>query len=220
MDRPFPGLLFRYHRREVIQDLTREGKLWLGTLLGFRAMEGKMLADEMEGKLVLTEEIFRYTAKTPNAPLHRKVFGTPHPNAHIQNNTIKEHRETRDLWAFCVSRSLKRLAEVQEWTPTYDACAVIHRPEDFRDLIAAALSQLHRLRIVGIYPIVYRSREYEYAQHDGTDPALIKDAELFASQDEARFVFDPVERPIEAIRLHVPELVACCRVLQDEEMPK
>jgi hypothetical protein len=40
--------LFRYHRRDSINALTDEGRLWLGTLYGFRVMGGKMLADKAE----------------------------------------------------------------------------------------------------------------------------------------------------------------------------
>jgi len=109
---------------------------------------------------------------------------------------------------------------VQEWEATYDACVVIHRPDDFLRLIENALeAQLHPLRSVGVFPITYRKRDYQYDQHDGIDPALIKDPFL-ASQNEARFVFDPMERPIEAIHLHVRELVECCRILQNEEIPR
>jgi hypothetical protein len=219
---PYFARLYRYHRRETIEALTTEGVLWLGTLYGFRKMEGEMLADKEEGRLRLTEEILHYTANTPNAPLHRKAFGIPGPNQHFSQNTIIEHHETHDFWAYCTSRSLQSLAAVQKWHPAYDAVAVIEDTNRFVLLIANALeAQLHPLRSIGLWPIVYRSREYPNAQHDGTDPALIKPAD-FTSQDEARFTFDPMARPhsgLEAVRLHVPELVRCCRMLRDDELP-
>jgi hypothetical protein len=216
---PQGSLLYRYNTRESIEALTRDGIIWLGTLHGFRSAEGKMIADKEEGKLVLTEEIADYTVNTKGAVLTRMVFGEPHPNKIVRGNRITQERETHNLWCYCTSHSLKSLAEVQEWAPTYNACAVIHRPEDFMVLIANALEPLHPLKTVGIYPIVYRKREYEYAQHDGTDPALIKDP-FFSSQDEIRFIFESWERPQKAVRLHIPELVACCRILEDEEVPK
>jgi len=45
-----------------------------------------MLQDKDEGKLVLTEEIFDYTAHTQGATLHHGVFGDPSPNKTIRRN--------------------------------------------------------------------------------------------------------------------------------------
>ena len=181
-----------------------------------------MIGDPDEGTLVLTEEIFDFTVNTREAAtLTRQVFGNPSPNKIIGQNKIIAPRETRNLWLYCTSRSLQSLARVQEWEPTYNACAVIHRPEDFMLLIANGLEKRQRpLRSIGIYPVMYRVREYPYAEHDGTDPALIKDP-FFSSQNEVRYAFDPIQIPRElGILLHIPDLVACCRILQDDEIPR
>jgi hypothetical protein len=47
---------------------------------------------------------------------------------------------------------------------------VIHRPEEFGLLIAAALDKLHPLRLLSGVWCVYREREQDYEQDDGSIP--------------------------------------------------
>ena len=206
--------------------MTRSGYIRLGTLRDFRdtARHSGKILDAGEGRKRITETVFEVKEDTP-APLTRRAFGlpahgAPPPNWVIRNNLITQDHETHNLWMFSTSGTLMSVADVQKLAPGYDACAVIHRPFDAYVLIGRALSKQHPLRNVGGFWTVYRDREQTSDLDDGLDPVLIKPPD-YVGWDEFRFIYDPIDLPTEnEIFLTVPDLVACCRILQDDEIPK
>ncbi len=222
--------LYKYHKREYIEDLTRSGRIFIGTLEYYRTLEaaGSMIPDKEEGKKTLTEMVFALTKDTP-APLTRKAFGipagtAPHRDTVIRNNPIRARYETKDLWLYCMSNRLMSLAEARErevFDANYDAVAVVWDREYFSYLIAWELQRRHPIDPDFFEVLVrYREREYPYDQDDGLDPACIKPLR-FSRQNEVRFIY-PTHTPIsqKGILLDIPELRSCCRILKDEEIPK
>jgi len=220
--------LYKYNKLEHIQNLTRYGKIRVGTLHAFRDRErySQMIADKDEGVKLLTEVVPGLTKDT-YAPLTRRVFGIPIGTAPprdvvIRNNRITELRETKDLWMYCTSETVMSIEAAREvMNPTYDAVAVIHDPDCFGDLIARVLHQRHRITDTWYKArVTYGERERTTQQDDGIDPAILKPL-IFSRQNEWRFMFvthEPIKQP--HIDLDIPELVSCCRILQDEEIPK
>jgi hypothetical protein len=183
-----------------------------------------MITDEAEGIKELTEQVFALTKDTP-APLTRRVFGipagtAPPRNMVIRNNRITEARETKNLWMYSTSGKLMSLAEARRvFIAEYDAVAMIHDPYRFSGLLAAALHKSHPIVEAGGFWVQYGERERPYAEDDGIDPALLKPLS-HAEQAECRLVF-VTHAPIHQlfIDLEVPDLVSCCRMVQDSEIP-
>src|SRR5260370_13195303 len=132
------------------------------------------------------------------------------------------HAATNCLWMFCMSGRLMSIAEAQEvMDPEYDAVAVIHDPWCFGHLLAHEVRKYHPIADeFWVKPIVYREREYPYDQDDGLDPACIKPLR-YSRQTEVRFIYASHQPLTQAgMLLGVPSLVAHCRILQGEEIPK
>jgi len=172
--------------------------------------------------------VFALTKDT-RAPLTREALripaGTaPHRDTVIRNNLIRARYETKDLWLYCMSNRLMSLAEARQgevFDANYDAVAVIWDREYFSYLIASELQRHHPIDADYFEVLVqYREREYPYDQDDGLNPACIK-ALRFSRQNEVRLIY-PTHTPItqKGILLEIPELVSCCRIVKDEEIPK
>lgn len=223
--------LYKYNTRKRIEDLTQQGRIFVGTLRFYRTMEaraGSLIPDRDEGRKTLIEEVREQLTRETYAPRTRQIFGIPPgaaplPNCLIRGNRIVEPYETPNLlWLYCLSERLMSIAEAREvMDPEYDAVAVVHDIHCFGHLLGAAVNNRHPIsNDFFVLPMEYRDREYLNEPDDGIDPSLIKPLR-FQKQSEARLIYQ-TNIPIgdDGMPLECPGLVAYCRMLPDDEIPK
>jgi hypothetical protein len=199
---PLPLRLYKFLELGYAKSLVKRGSIRIGTLFEYRDQERHShgVLDTGEGMVAHSERI-DYARVDQLTKYTRAAIDSPSPDrVVIRNLTVNIELSVPDVFLYCTSLSPSWDADIH---PGYTTCVEIMDVAAFADGVGQVL---HRAALAtglyGLGAVHYAGREHRTRTFMGTrvggPPAAIEFLKPMAyrSQEEFRFVYEPVSRPI------------------------
>lgn len=216
-----PMLLYKYGRREHLDQMISKGTVQIGTVYGYdEATHGPRIGDDNEGRSrqVFTDENTRGLSGEVRLP---SLFGVPMFNSPDSYGNVAIQDNIGFNYAiYCVSRCLHR-ALCKDFCDEYDCAVVVLRPFVFFHHLTNAFQEsglVDAVRLCQVDDVQYRSRELAPDEGDLVE-ALIKEPH-YQRQAEVRGLWNVGDHPSEKFYLFdAPAVASCSRLIPFDALP-
>jgi len=214
--------LYKFLPSEFAKELISQGRLRIGTLFSFRALEqhGAARGDALEGSTGALA-IVDHASIQPGAvlpPFFAKMISPPRTGqpVRLRNWIFEVAANDEDYFVFSLtSVADRRLFRAFDC----DTCVRISKPRSFFTTLSEAISD--RLMVcddpvASMKSVIYGSRRGRYSEAFDHPGPFVKPSS-YAYQREVRMLWTPAARPIEPFVTTVPTLSGFCELHSSEQ---